>query len=90
MAIWEDYWKNNQGWGLEFLIEKPELRLATVLALKGQPEQIKKIQAHCLKAEIELGKGYGDWQSTTVRIANFPSHTLKDIETLINQLDHEL
>jgi phosphoserine aminotransferase len=90
MAIWEEYWKKDKRWGLEFLIEKPELRLATVLALKGQPEQIKKIQAHCLNAEIELGKGYGDWQSTTVRIANFPSHTIADIQTLIHQLDHEL
>jgi len=76
--------------GIGIFDRKPELRLATVLALKGSPEQIKKIQAHCLKAEIELGKGYGDWQSTTVRIANFPSHTVNDIQTLINQLEHEL
>lgn len=90
MAIWETYWREDKRWGLECLIEKPELRLPTVLALKGQPNQIQQIQTHCLKAAIELGKGYGDWQSTTVRIANFPSHTIEDIQTLIHQLKHEL
>ncbi len=90
MAIWETYWREDKRWGLECLIDKPELRLPTVLALKGQPNQIQQIQTHCLKAAIELGKGYGDWQSTTVRIANFPSHTIEDIQTLIHQLKHEL
>jgi len=90
MAIWEKYWAGNTPWGLKCLIDKPALRLPTVLALKGEPEQIRRIQEHCLKAGIELGKGYGDWQSTTVRIANFPSHTIEDIQSLIHQLEHEL
>jgi phosphoserine aminotransferase len=90
MEIWEHFWLTNTNWGLQCLIENPELRLPTVLALQGDPEQIQLIQQTCLAAGIELGKGYGDWQANTVRIANFPSHTENDIQTLIQVLTHEL
>lgn len=90
MEIWKHFWLTNTNWGLQCLIENPELRLPTVLALQGDPEQIQLIQQTCLAAGIELGKGYGDWQANTVRIANFPSHTENDIQTLIQVLTHEL
>lgn len=90
MNIWEDYWSANTAWGLECLIQNPELRLPTVLALHGKPAQIQKIQEKCKVAGIELGKGYGEWQANTVRIANFPSHTENDIQTLIQLLNNEL
>jgi phosphoserine aminotransferase len=90
MKIWEDFWESNTQWGLKCLIEKPDLRLPTVVALQGDPAQIRLIQQICLASGIELGKGYGDWKSNTVRIANFPSHTEKDIQTLIQLLSHEL
>lgn len=90
MEIWEHFWLTNTNWGLQCLIENPELRLPTVLALQGDPEQIQLIQQTCLAAGIELGKGYGEWQANTVRIANFPSHTENDIQTLIQVLTHEL
>ena len=90
MKIWEEFWHTNANWGLQCLIENPELRLPTVLALQGDPTQIQLILQTCLAADIELGKGYGDWQANTVRIANFPSHTENDIHTLIKLLKHEL
>ena len=90
MKIWEEFWHTNTNWGLQCLIENPKLRLPTVLALQGDPKQIQLIQQTCLAAGIELGKGYGDWQASTVRIANFPSHTENDIHTLIKLLKHEL
>jgi phosphoserine aminotransferase len=90
IKIWEEFWHTNTAWGLNCLIENPELRLPTVLALQGEPTQIQLIQQTCLAAGIELGKGYGDWQANTVRIANFPSHTENDIHTLIKLLTHEL
>ena len=90
MKTWEDFWASNTSWGLKCLIENPSLRLPTVLALQGDPTQIRLIQQKCLAAGIELGKGYGDWQANTVRIANFPSHTENDIQTLIQLLTHEL
>jgi phosphoserine aminotransferase len=88
IKIWEDFWATNTTWRLHCLIENPELRLPTVLALQGEPAQIAFIQQICLAAGIELGKGYGDWQANTVRIANFPSHTETDIHTLIQLLEH--
>jgi phosphoserine aminotransferase len=69
------------------LIENPNLRLPTVFALQGETEQIKRLQNLCLKNNIELGKGYGKWKDNTIRIANFPSHTLEDFSQLINLIN---
>jgi hypothetical protein len=41
----------------------------------------------CLKNNIELGKGYGNWKDNTIRIANFPSHTLEDFHQLFNLIN---
>jgi phosphoserine aminotransferase len=90
MKIWESFWEENHSWGLKCLIENPDLRLPTVLALQGDAETIQRIQQKCFAADIELGKGYGEWQANTVRIANFPSHTENDIQTLIKLLENEL
>ena len=90
IKIWEDFWLTDTNWGLQCLIENHELRLPTVLALQGEPSQIQLIQQTCLAGGIEVGKGYGEWKANTVRIANFPSHTENDIQTLIKVLTHEL
>ncbi len=86
MQLLEDFWKNKNPYELTFLIQNKEVRLPTVLALEGNANQIKQIQELCKKNDIELGKGYGDWKENTIRIANFPSHTLADIESLIHLL----
>lgn len=88
MKVWTDFWDSQVDFS--YLIEKPELRLPTVLALTGPPEKIKQLHQICLNKGIELGKGYGEWKETSFRIANFPSHTFEDIETLIQILQHEL
>jgi phosphoserine aminotransferase len=86
-SILTDYFSNANSFNLSFLIENPNLRLPTVFALQGEPEQIKRLQNLCLKNNIELGKGYGEWKDNTIRIANFPSHTLEDISQLINLIN---
>ncbi|MEY3854958.1 MAG: hypothetical protein RIS68_972 [Bacteroidota bacterium] len=86
----EDFWQNQENFELDFLIHKPELRLPTVLALKGNPRDIQKIKHICLQNQIELGNGYGIWKENTVRIANFPSHTVADFDQLLNTLRHGL
>jgi len=86
-SILTDYFSNANAFHLSFLIENPNLRLPTVFALQGEPEQIKRLQNLCLKNNIELGKGYGEWKDNTIRIANFPSHTLEDICQLINLIN---
>ena len=88
MKVWTDFWDNQPDFS--YLIEDPELRLPTVLALTGAPEKIKQLHKKCLEKGIELGKGYGEWKETSFRIANFPSHTFEDIETLIQTIKNEL
>jgi len=86
-SILTDYFSNANAFHLSFLIENPNLRLPTVFALQGEPEQIKRLQNLCLKNNIELGKGYGEWKDNTIRIANFPSHTFEDFSQLINLIN---
>jgi phosphoserine aminotransferase len=88
MKVWTDFWDNQPDFS--YLIEDPELRLPTVLALTGAPEKIKQLHKKCLEKGIELGKGYGEWKENSFRIANFPSHTFEDIETLIQTIKNEL
>ena len=86
MNLWEQFWQNQEKFDFNFLIGDSRLRLPTVLALTGPPQQVEKIQILCGAHGIELGKGYGEWKEHSIRIANFPSHTLADIETLIQIL----
>ena len=51
---------------------------------------IQHIKHICLQNQIELGNGYGIWKENTVRIANFPSHTVADFDQLLNTLRHGL
>jgi phosphoserine aminotransferase len=88
MKIWTDFWDKKSDFS--YLIEREDLRLPTVLALKGPAEKIQSLHACCETKGIELGKGYGEWKKTTFRIANFPAHTIEDIETLINHLTNDL
>jgi phosphoserine aminotransferase len=86
MNVWEQFWQNQEKFNLDFLIADSQLRLPTVLALTGPPQQVENIQILCGAHDIELGKGYGEWKNNSIRIANFPSHTLADIEKLIQIL----
>jgi phosphoserine aminotransferase len=88
MKIWTNFW--DQQSDFSYLIDREELRLPTVLALKGSVEKIQTLHSRCQAKGIELGKGYGEWKNSSFRIANFPAHTVEDIETLIKTIRHEL
>ena len=77
-----EFFSQKNTFNLSFLVENPSVRLPTVFALQGEAIQIKRLQDLCLKNNIELGKGYGNWKDNTIRIANFPSHTLEDFHQL--------
>ncbi|RXK47103.1 aminotransferase class V-fold PLP-dependent enzyme [Aquirufa rosea] len=83
MAIWEDFWQHQSQFQFDFLIDKKELRLPTVLALQGEASEVHRILRLAEQNHVDLGKGYGVWKENTFRIANFPSHTLEDIHSLI-------
>ena len=79
-----EFFSQTNSFNLSFLVDNPSVRLPTVFALKGDTVDIKNLQDLCLKNNIELGKGYGSWKEHTIRIANFPSHTLEDFSQLLN------
>lgn len=79
-ADWYRFIAEETAWQL--LIDEPELRSDTVIAVRGSEEEIRAVKSAAQKAGITLGNGYGDWKSTTFRIANFPAIEDWEIETL--------
>ncbi len=66
----------------EPLVENPETRSATVVVIQGSESTLRELKAAALAAGMQLGNGYGDWKSTTLRIANFPAIPDADYERL--------
>ncbi|WP_018621214.1 aminotransferase class V-fold PLP-dependent enzyme [Spirosoma luteum] len=64
------------------LIDDPATRSDTVIAVSGAEQAIKAVKAAAQQAGITLGNGYGDWKTTTFRIANFPAIDDEEIGTL--------
>ncbi|UHG92929.1 aminotransferase class V-fold PLP-dependent enzyme [Spirosoma oryzicola] len=64
------------------LVTNPAERSDTVIAVEGSEADIKAVKQAAQQAGIMLGNGYGDWKTTTFRIANFPAITDGEIETL--------
>lgn len=58
---------------LELLIENEDVRSDTVIAIKGNIEEISLLKQKAKENNIILGNGYGEWKDTTFRIANFPA-----------------
>ncbi|MBA9075538.1 MULTISPECIES: aminotransferase class V-fold PLP-dependent enzyme [Rufibacter] len=58
---------------VQLLVENPEVRSQTVLAVQGTGKQILEIKKNAAAQGITLGNGYGDWAKNTFRIANFPA-----------------
>ena len=65
------------------LIDDPAIRSDTVIAVSGAEQAIKNIKLAAQQAGITLGNGYGDWKTTTFRIANFPAISKEEIGTLM-------
>jgi phosphoserine aminotransferase len=58
---------------LQLLVENPEVRATTVIAVKGADKWIQDIKRLAAAQGITLGNGYGPWAKSTFRIANFPA-----------------
>lgn len=77
---WYSFVENETKWTP--LVQNPNTRSDTVIAIKGEPSQIQSIKSDAKKAGITLGNGYGEWKNTTFRIANFPALEDWEIEKL--------
>lgn len=70
--------------GFYHLSNNKDVHSPTVLTLKPKNLSLKLLFEKAKKHKIIIGQGYGLHKKSTFRIANFPSHTEKDIDTLIN------
>ncbi|MEP0368488.1 MAG: aminotransferase class V-fold PLP-dependent enzyme [Cyclobacteriaceae bacterium] len=66
--------------GVDYLVRNESVRSKTVLALTHDDPDAVRAQAS--DAGIILGAGYGDWKSSSFRIANFPAIKTKEINKL--------
>ena len=57
----------------KLLIQNKEVRSETVIAIKGEVNEISALKLKAKENNITLGNGYGEWKDTTFRIANFPA-----------------
>lgn len=71
---------------LQPLVKNEAVQSSTVLAIEADAEMILEIKEKAAKEGIILGNGYGEWQQTTFRIANFPAITMPEIRALIKFL----
>jgi phosphoserine aminotransferase len=82
-AAWYSFFEQEMNASpFRLLINNPAERSDTVIAVEGSEATIKAIKQAAQQAGITLGNGYGDWKTTTFRIANFPAITDDEIETL--------
>ncbi|MCC2545069.1 aminotransferase class V-fold PLP-dependent enzyme [Hymenobacter sp. BT175] len=58
---------------LKPLIQNPETRSTTVVALQAAPAVIEDVKRRALQQGLQLGSGYGNLKANTLRIANFPA-----------------
>ncbi|MGV3541071.1 MAG: aminotransferase class V-fold PLP-dependent enzyme [Rufibacter sp.] len=67
---------------LQLLVENPEVRSQTVVAVKSTDKKIQEIKKAAAAQGILLGNGYGEWAKGTFRIANFPAIVDTEYEVL--------
>ncbi|QNF34922.1 alanine--glyoxylate aminotransferase family protein [Adhaeribacter swui] len=79
-----DFFQEQITGNLSLLIENPEVRSYTVLAVKGEPKLVEEVKKKAALQGITLGNGYGAWAKNTFRIANFPAIPDAEYEVLKN------
>ncbi len=67
-------------------VEKTEDRSTTMIVVRTYGHS-SEIIAHLAKDGILIGTGYGDLKEQHIRIANFPSHTMDEMQRLTASFD---
>lgn len=68
------------------LVSNGAVQSHTVVPVTGDADTLQHIKTLAKKNDILLGEGYGEWKSTTFRIANFPALKKKEIKKLMTIL----
>lgn len=71
---------------LRHLIRNEAMRSLTVLPLEADEKTIRKVKNSAKANGFLLGDGYGDLKPTTLRIANFPAITDREVKALMKFL----
>jgi phosphoserine aminotransferase len=66
-----------------FILDKNK-RSKTIIIIESTIENIRDKKKYLESKGVLLGSGYGLYKSTQFRIANFPVHTIEDMEYLIS------
>ncbi|WP_207435640.1 aminotransferase class V-fold PLP-dependent enzyme [Sabulibacter ruber] len=69
---------------MQLLVENPEVRAHTVIAVRGTDKWIQEIKRNAAAQNITLGNGYGQWAKSTFRVANFPAIVDAEYDVLRN------
>ncbi len=67
---------------LQPLIANKNVRSSTVITLSCETTYLEKLKAAAKRKGFLLGNGYGEYKTTTLRIANFPVITDREINSL--------
>lgn len=76
--------ENNSIFKLFVKVEK--FRSSTTIVFEVFDKTSDKIVSKLQRYGLIVGKGYGEFKEKHIRIANFPSHSMKDIKQLIKGL----
>ena len=68
-----------------FVASNTQVQSTTIFTIETKKSE--QIISEALKNNIVLGKGYGQWEKATFRIANFPSIEIQSFEKLITFLN---
>jgi phosphoserine aminotransferase len=70
-------------------IKNREVRSQTVFVVEFGKKAEEVVKRLASKGLI-VGKGYGEYKDTQIRIANFPQHSILHMQTLVNELGNIL
>ena len=74
------------GTTLKHLIDNEAVHSHTVIPVSMNADVVQKIKKDAKSQGLLLGEGYGNWKSTSFRIANFPALKEKEIQSLMKFL----
>ncbi|MEX2528823.1 MAG: aminotransferase class V-fold PLP-dependent enzyme [Gemmatimonadota bacterium] len=57
-----------------------------VVAQREDGVEVQTLQRHLRDGGMEVGGGYGAWKEKHLRFANFPVHSMEDVERLVHML----
>jgi phosphoserine aminotransferase len=77
---WNDFFSSTAG--LKHLVGEKGVQSRTVIPVTASSSRIQDIKNEAKRQGLLLGEGYGQWKSTSFRIANFPAIENKEIDNL--------